>query len=130
MLPHATPHHSGVPLPATPSPHSGHPRTPAFLTPRSWVERFFPGLYPPYLSVLRVDPQRLGAVDLQALWQAQGGGEGECAACAGWERRGGQGLDPQAPRRAQRGGEGEPGRRVVHCWHGMGAAAGAARRRG
>ena len=32
------------------------------MIPRSWVERLFPGLYPAYLHVLRVDPDKLDTV--------------------------------------------------------------------
>lgn len=30
--------------------------------PCSWIERLFPGLYPRYLHVLRVDPDKMDAV--------------------------------------------------------------------
>ncbi len=34
----------------------------SFCSPRSWIERLFPGLYPRYLHVLRVDPDKMDAV--------------------------------------------------------------------
>lgn len=44
----------------------------------SWIERLLPGLYPHYISVLRVDPEKLGSVDLQGIWaEATGEEDGE-----------------------------------------------------
>ncbi|PRW33106.1 transient receptor potential channel [Chlorella sorokiniana] len=44
----------------------------------SWIERLFPGLYPAYLHVLRVDPDKLDTLDtvkLDRLWAKQGDDE-------------------------------------------------------
>lgn len=41
--------------------------------PCSWIERLFPGLYPRYLHVLRVDPDRMDAVRQAGAFVGQGG---------------------------------------------------------
>ncbi|KAL4440082.1 hypothetical protein ABPG75_003083 [Micractinium tetrahymenae] len=70
-----------------------------------WIERLFPGLYPHYLHVLRVDPDKLDAVRLDKLW-AEGGDDEETtllgepqAGCRNEDegQQGGGGGDREAP---------------------------------
>ncbi|KAI3431652.1 hypothetical protein D9Q98_004699 [Chlorella vulgaris] len=42
-----------------------------------FVERFFPNLYPPFLHVLRTDPDKLDSVKLDKLWANSGEDESE-----------------------------------------------------
>jgi Ion transport protein len=40
-----------------------------------WIERKFPELFPPFLFVLRVDPQKLDSVQQDSIWAARGDDE-------------------------------------------------------
>lgn len=62
----------------------------------SWVERLFPGLYPHYLHVLRVDPDRLDSVGLDNLWAKKGNDE-QSTLLGGEEGDEGGPPEPAAP---------------------------------
>ncbi|KAL4438682.1 hypothetical protein ABPG77_006286 [Micractinium sp. CCAP 211/92] len=68
-----------------------------------WIERLFPGLYPRYLHVLRVDPDKMDAVRLDKLW-AEGGDDEETTLLGGSDEDregnngGGEVPAPAAPR--------------------------------
>lgn len=49
----------------------------------SWVERKFPHLFPPFLHVLRIDPDKLDAVATDAAWAKQGKDEERAEALLG-----------------------------------------------